>query len=154
MTSNLPAVRQPDGHLNAMVTWQHRRGGQAHCLVRLYPSDGRVVAVASEISSNDDRYGIADDMSGVAAKALHLVQEQFNADPHSITWLTHHGAFSYYDAFDPDTFTLIPLSWDGRCFQDNLEAHRLLTEGEVRGLLGGRNLEPVPRVLANLGWPF
>ncbi|MCX5070357.1 hypothetical protein OOJ91_31405 [Micromonospora lupini] len=153
MTSNVPVVLQPDGHLDAMVAWRHRRGGQAQCLVRLYPFDGRIVAVASEISSNDDRYGIADDMPGVAAEALHLAQEHVDADPHRITWLAHHGAFSYHDAFDPDTFTLIPLSWDGQRYEDNLEAHRLLSEREVYDLLGGQTLEPVPRVLAGLGWP-
>jgi hypothetical protein len=153
VTSNLPVALQPDGHLDAVVAWQHRRGGRAHCLVRLYPFKDRIVAVASEISSNDDRYGIADDMSSVAAKALHLAQEHLNAEPHRITWLAHHGAFSYYDAFDPDTFTLIPLAWNGQRYQDDLEAHRLLTEREVHDLLRGQTLEPVPRVLTSLGWP-
>ena len=153
MINNLPVVRDVDGHVNAVVGWPHRRGGQGHCLVRLYPLDDQVVAVVSEISSNDDRLGIADDMAGVAGKALDLAQERLDAEPQNITWVAHHGAFSYYDAFDPDTFTLVPLVWDGRRYQDNLQAHRLLTEQEVHGLLDGRTLEPVPTVLANLGWP-
>ena len=153
MINNLPVVRHADGHVSAVVSWPHRRSGQGHCLVRLYPFDGRVVAVVSEISSNDDRFGIADDMAGVADKAFTLAKEHIDAAPRAITWVAHHGVFSYYDAFDPDTFTLAPLVWDGRRYQDNLQAHRLLTEQEVHGLLDGRTLEPVPRALANLGWP-
>ncbi|MFD4208260.1 hypothetical protein ACFWRG_19970 [Micromonospora tulbaghiae] len=153
MINNVPVVRDADGHFDAVVSWHHRRGGQGHCLVRLYPFEGRVVAVVSEISSNDGRLGIADDMAGVASKVLGLAQEHIDAEPQNITWVAHHGAFSYYDAFDPDTFTLVPLIWDGRRYQDNLQAHRLLTEQEVHGLLDGRTLEPVPTVLTDLGWP-
>ncbi len=154
MISNSPVVLDSNGHVSAIVHWPHRRSGQAHCLIRLYPLAGRVVAVASEIRSNDDRHGIADDMAGVAAKALDLAQEHVNAEPANIIWLAHHGAFSYHDAFDPDTFTLIPLTWDGQRYQDNLETHRLLTEQQVHDLLDGRSLEPVPRALASLGWPY
>jgi len=150
---NFSVVRDADGHVDAVVGWPHRRGGQGHCLVRLYPFDGRIVAVVSEISSNDDRLGIADDMGGVAGEALDLARAHLDAEPQGITWIAHHGAFSYYDAFDPDTFTLVPLVWDGRRYQDNLQAHRLLTEQEVRDLLDGRTLEPVPTVLTNLGRP-
>lgn len=153
VSDNFPVVRGADGHVDAVVSWAHRRGGQGHCLVRLYPFDGRVVAVVSEIRSNDDRFGIADDMDGVAGEALDLAREHLDAEPQDITWIAHHGAFSYYDAFDPDTFTLVPLVWDGRRYQDNLQAHRLLTDQEVRDLFDGRTLEPVPTVLTNLGWP-
>ncbi|MBX7266803.1 hypothetical protein KIF24_12695 [Micromonospora sp. Llam7] len=143
-----------DDHVSAVVHWTHRRGGDAHCLVRLYPRRDRVVAVASEIRSNEDSSGIADDMAGVAAKALDLAREHLDAEPHDVTWLAHHGPFSYYDAFDPDTFTLVPLDWDGRRYHDNLENHRLLTGQQVYDLLDSRTLEPVPTALASLGWSY
>jgi len=149
---DFPVVRDADGHVDAVVGWPHRRGGQGHCLVRLYPFDGRVVAVVSEISSNDDRLGIADDMGSVAGEAFDLAREHLDAEPQDITWIAHHGTFSYHDAFDPDTFTLAPLVWDGERYQDNLQAHRLLTDQETHDLLGGCTLEPVPTVLINLGW--
>ncbi|NYT96463.1 hypothetical protein [Salinispora sp. H7-4] len=152
MTNDSPVFKS-DSHLSAIVHWSHHRNGRAHCLVRLYRLSDQVTAVASEIRSNSDSYGIADDMAGVAMQALELAQEHLNVEPRNITWIAHHGNFSYYDAFDPDTFTAIPLTWDGYRYQDRLEDHRLLTENQVHELLGGCILEPVPATLAHLGWP-
>jgi hypothetical protein len=46
------------------------------------------------------------------------------------------------------------MSWHGHRYTDDLRGHRLLTAGEVAALLGDAVLEPVPLVLARLGWRF
>ena len=138
----------------AIVHWQHQRGGEAHCLARVYLSaSGPPVAIISEIRSNPEGRGIASDLPAVAE--VLLTKAPFAIEPAEVIWITHFGLFSYYDSYNPrDTFVSAPMSWDGHRYHDDLRNHRRMTETEVIAALGGAHPEPVPEVLARLGWRF
>jgi hypothetical protein len=139
-----PVIRDADGTVTSLVHWRHRRGGHAHCLARLYPaSGGRVVALISELASNPNDRGIASDFAAVADEVLRIARDQIGVEPDRLIWLAHHGAFSVAGAFDPETFTLVPLTWAQDGYVDDLHTHRLLHEAAVHQVLSGITPRPV-----------
>jgi hypothetical protein len=139
--------------LSGIVSWPHRRGGQAHCLARVFiPRAGerRPTAVVSEIRSNPDGIGIIDDFPAVADAVLAAVGRTATIAPAAITWLAHHGAFSYADIPGPETFTEVTLTWDGEHYQGDFTGHRLLTRPDHGAITANLALEPVASVLADL----
>ncbi len=141
----------------AVVRWQHRRGGEAHCLVRLHLPWllERLVAVVSEIRTNPEGRGIISDFPGVAAAVLRIVPTYLGVGPRDVIWVAHHGEFSYPDAQgSPEIFTRIEMRWDGEHYRDDLRWHHRMTPAEVAELLGDLRLAPVPHALAQLGWHF
>lgn len=135
-----------------ILHWEHHRGRPAHCLARAYrAAAARPVVVLSEISSNPDGRGISDDIPAVAMALLDVLPPECRVDPAEVTWLAHHGEFSYPDALDaPEVFTLVPLEWTGSGYEDNLARHRRLRGEELRATLGTIQLAPVPAVLQQL----
>jgi len=77
----------------------------------LLPAPRPVVAVLSELRSNSDDVGVADNVSEVAEAALVLAAPEIGVPERlfDIVWVAHHGAFSYYDSSGPDSFTLVDL---------------------------------------------
>jgi hypothetical protein len=49
-----------------------------------------------------------------------------------------------------ETFTRVPLQWDGERYTDNLTQHRLLQGDELNHELIHIALDPVPQVFAQL----
>lgn len=135
------------GQIAALVRWKHRRGRPAHCLARLYPADEKVIAVISELASNPNDLGIANDFAAVATEVLRVAREEIGVDPDQLVWLAHHGAFSVAGAYDPDTFTLIPLTWTGDAYVDDLHTHQVLPASVVNKLLGSFEFRQVPEVV-------
>lgn len=132
-----------------IVHWQHRRGGPAHCLARLFSSaSGQPVAILSEVRSNPEGYGITGDFAAAAEAMLRLMPATI--DPAAVRWLAHHGDFSYPDAGGaPETFTEVELVWDGQ-YHDELSRHRRLDPAQTAALQAQFRLEPVLDVVARL----
>jgi len=146
----------PDGTrtLLMILQWQHRRGGDAHCLAQLIlPRGGPPVVVLSELRSNTDNRGIMSDFTSVAEALLATPGSPVELPPADIVWIAHHGAFSYYEAAGPETFVLMPLHWDGEHYHAVGE-DRQLEPPEVVNTLRGTDLEPVPAAVAQLGHQF
>jgi hypothetical protein len=144
-------------HLATILHWQHRRGGDAHCLARLLIGPaGRQTAVLSEIRSNRDGRDVGDDFTAAAGALLAMpLADLAGVDPATVVWIVHYGGFSYHDSEEaPETYTRVPLVWDGERYHDNLDGHRQLDGVEVTDLVGGMALTPVPQVLADLGWRY
>jgi hypothetical protein len=137
-----------------ILEWQHRRGGDAHCLAQLIivPA-GCPVAVLSELRSNTDNRGIMSDFAGVAQTLLTAVRPTVDLPPADVVWIAHHGAFSYYEAAGPETYVLMPLRWDGEHYHA-VGDDRRLDPAELADALHGTALEPVPAALAELGRQF
>jgi hypothetical protein len=88
----------------------------------------------------------------VAEALLAALPPECGIDPGDVTWITHHGEFSYPDALDaPEVFTLASLRWDGHGYEEDLRERRRLRGEELRAALGGVELAPVPEVLRQLG---
>jgi hypothetical protein len=72
-------------------------------------------------------------------------------EPESVVWVAHHGAFSYPDAQDaPEVFTLVPLTWTGTAYQEDLRERRRLRGADLAEVLGSMPLAPVPQVVEGL----
>ncbi len=138
-----------DPSFATVVHWQHRRGGAAHCLGRLFSSEsGRPVVILSEVRSNPEGYGITGDFAAAAEAMLRAVPAPM--DPAMVRWIAHHGDFSYPDAGgSPDTFTAVELEWDGR-YHDDLARHRRLDPAQTAALTAQFRLEPALDVMATL----
>ena len=147
--SKISTSTAPSGspQLTTILTWQHRFGA-AHCLARVALGH-RPLVVFSELRSNPDERGLSDDVAH-AAEALLPLFEHHDVNPADIVWILHHGPFSYFDATGPETFTRVPLQWDGEHYTDNLTQHRRLQGDELNHELIHIALDPVPQVLAQL----
>ena len=137
-----------------MVHWRHRRGGESHCLARIVrPPAGPPAVVITEVRSNAYLRGIMSDFPAVAEVVLAAARPAVELPPAEVVWIAHHGQFSSYEDVGPETFFLIPLSWDGEHYhQDGPE--RLLDPAELAQALGGADLEPVPAAVTRLGHGF
>jgi hypothetical protein len=146
----------PDGTRTylTILEWQHRRGGDAHCLAQLvFLPAGPPVAVLSELRSNTDNRGIMSDFAGVAETLLSTARPVVELPPAEVVWIAHHGAFSFYEAAGPETYLLMPLNWDGEHYHAVGEDRRL-EPAELAETLRGAALEPVPEAVAQLGRQF
>lgn len=131
-------------HVN--LSWEHRRGGRAHCLARLINHNhDQSVVILSELATNPRGRGIAGDVASAAEAFLnHLRQIGTSLVPDSVIWVLHHGQFSSPDSFGaPETFTQVSPIWSDGRYVDDLANHRLLSEEEVERLLVGVTLAPV-----------
>jgi hypothetical protein len=138
----------------AMVQWQHRRGGDSHCLARMVlPPAGPPAVVVSEVRSNTYLRGIMSDFPAVAEALLAATRPAVELPPAEVVWIAHHGPFSSYEDVGPETYFLIPLSWDGEHYHPD-GPDRLLDPAELAQALGGAVLEPVPAAVARLGHRF
>ena len=104
-TSNTPIVAAT----SAMLTWQHRRGRPARCLIRLrtirgpHDSPGlSTAAIVSELRDNPRGYEIGSDFAGLADTALPQLIPPM-CPPEAVVWYAHHGPFSSYDPTGPET---------------------------------------------------
>jgi hypothetical protein len=171
-----PAARQAlppiTAVTSAIVRWTHRRGGRAHCLVRLrmFPTSDAVppveptadraergrfatTAVVSELRNNPRGREITSDFAGLAMTALsELIPTA--CPPETISWYAHHGPFSTYDHTDePETLTRVALRWDGQGYlSPDPTDYRLLPPGEAGEVISLLRLEPVGQVLAAWSW--
>jgi hypothetical protein len=124
--------------LTAVVRWEYRYGGPAHCLGRLYSSSSsQLIAVLSEVRTNPDTRSMSSaDQSRIAEAFLAVMPVEVPLEPRAVVWVAHHGEFSSYDAFGaPDSFTWLKLGWDGH--QYHYEGSRLLDSDEAEVLLAG-----------------
>lgn len=136
-----------------ILHWLHQRGGEAHCLARLYKlSSQQVIVVLSSIRTNPLHQGLTLDMSG-AANALQPTIEKLGLPPASVTWIAHHGQFSNYDALDQETFSLVTLKWDDGAWVGELTDWSLLPPATANQLKQTVELVPVLDVLEALDWP-
>jgi hypothetical protein len=146
------ATEPTGGHRrSAMISWQHRSGGQARALARLValPAPERPVIVLSELASNSDVLGLVTDFSGAVSAALTGLRADLA--PASIRWFAHHGDFSSYDAQGaPETFTEIEVRFAAGQLQSDLKDQRLVTPAQTEALNRRLRLDPVADVLAAL----
>ncbi|MET7761890.1 hypothetical protein ABZS71_07590 [Streptomyces sp. NPDC005393] len=135
-----------------IVHWRHA-AGPAHCLVRAayIPETHQATVLVSEIASNPDNRGITADFGKVADAILPLLQEAFRSQLQRAVWIAHFGEFSYHDPAGPDTFTQVPLVWQGDTFVDDRKGDVRISRADTERFLGGWQLRPVPEVLSELG---
>lgn len=138
----------------AILHWWHQRGGEAHCLVRIYvyPALSKALAIISELRSNPYGRGITSDFNGIANALIQLLGLEREVSPENIIWIEHYGKFSYSDALDEEAFSQVDLKWNGQSFKSQASDWHLLNPSEVTTILGDLELEPVPQVLEKLGW--
>jgi hypothetical protein len=154
-TSNTPIVAAT----SAMLTWQHRRGRPARCLIRLrtirgpHDSPGlSTAAIVSELRDNPRGYEIGSDFAGLANTALPQLIPPM-CPPEAVVWYAHHGPFSSYDPTGPETLTRVALAWDGeRYLEPTDDDHRLLSPKQFRDYTALLHLEPVEDLLASRVW--
>jgi hypothetical protein len=137
-----------------IVRWQHQRGGEAHCLVRLYvySSSQKALAIVSELRSNPYGSEIGSDFHGLANTVIRLLGKQIEVSPENIIWIEHYGKFSYYDATEQEAFSRVDLKWNGQFFTSQSSDWHLLQQDRLQALLGEIDLISVPTVLSQLGW--
>lgn len=137
--------------LSVLLHWQHRRGGQAHCLAQLHAAAaGPRLVVLSELATNPDHLGLSGDVAGAADQLIPLLQ-RLDIPPAAVTWLLHHGPFSYYDPSGPETWTRVNPRWDGGRAVDALEDHELVADPSTITALA--RIAPVERALQDLATP-
>lgn len=145
--------------IKTIAHWPHQRGGEGHCLARIYfdLSSGVAIALLSELRSNSRATAMGVDFGDVASalipclKKVGLTIEESAAN---IQWIAHYGQFSFWDTTGDDTFIQVFLAWEGQQFID-LGEERRLNQQEVLALLnpfGVVELESVYRALADLDW--
>jgi hypothetical protein len=146
----------PDGTrtILTIVEWPHRGDGSAHCLARLVlPPAGKPVAVLSEVRRNDEANDLLDDFPAAADALLAQVAGLVALPVTEVVWIAHYGPFSYYENAGPETYSVVPLHWDGAHYRAAGEDRRL-TPAEVADTLGRVPLEPVPDAVVRLGRTF
>ena len=158
MAEHSRMITDPTGarQFQTILFWQHPEG-QAHCLARVhFPPRGPVVAIVTEIRSNPRELGMGLDFPRLAEALLRRLPAGVSVQPAEIIWTSQFGEFSYwYEALDaPEAILRITLDWDGQHYAGDLDGHHILTPGERDELLGEILLEPVPDVVAALGWEF
>ncbi|WP_158879651.1 hypothetical protein [Amycolatopsis anabasis] len=151
-------VTLPSGarQFRAVVGWEHRFG-PAHCLARLHlpGSGGAPIAVVSEIRTNERAQGIGSEFPAVADAVLAALPPEVEVAPGDLVWLAHFGEFSSFEALDaPERFLRIDLDWDGEHYRGDVSGHHILKRADAAELLHGVELDPVPRVLEELGWRY
>src|SRR5262245_40067601 len=139
--------------IKTILYWNHKRGAEAHCLVRLYIwlTQPKAIAVISEIESNSPGLEITDDFTGVVAALRQLFREDLENRLEDLVWIVHHGRFSYYETLDQETFTKVDLKWKGQFVECDLSDWHLLKDAEIKEILDGVVLESVQEVLKDLG---
>ena len=160
----LPTRSQPTvSATTAVLFWTHRRGGDAHCLLRVVTARPAgadsadaapglsVTVVASELRDNARGHEIDADFAGLAA-AVGAQLLPPATDPASLTWYAHHGQFSTYDVTGPETMTRMGLRPTSTGYADDLRDHVLLSGSEFRDLVAVLGLAPVEQVLASRRW--
>ncbi|MGE0346583.1 MAG: hypothetical protein AB7N73_12275 [Gemmatimonadales bacterium] len=143
---------------NAILSWQHRRGGIAHCLLRIRTlrtpdaDDTATVVVVSQLRDNPRGLGIRADFAGAAnAAAAQLLPAACR--PTAVRWYAHYGQFSTYDPAGPDTLEEVTLDHDGTAFAEPTpERYRMMSAAETAAATAALHLEPVDELLA--AWPW
>jgi hypothetical protein len=154
----------PTTIIKTIVHWQHQRGGEGHCLARVYfQSDtnlkiNTLFVLLSEIRSNPRFTGMGADFGDVANALITCLHENkllvLDIAMTDIYWIAHYGRFSSYDAVGDDTFFHLALAWDGQRFQD-LQKEQPLSIQAVQATLSSLNileLESVYQALEAIGW--
>ena len=145
--------------LQTIVRWNHIKGGEAHCLARLYRQGdtgstspcAKGIAVLSEIRSNDRHRSLILDLVGVANT---LVPTFLNLDinPRSVTWLIQYGAFSNYELSQREEWGQVGLVWNGSQYELDWNQWKTLQPMEIEALSQMIDLAPVFDVLNLIGW--
>jgi len=138
--------------VKAIVHWQHQRGEEAHCLVRVYADrlNQRTVVLLSEIRSNSRVTGLMSDLEGVANALWICIGDHIVMSAHTVRWVAHHGSFSSYDAVGNESFTEVEFRKQGNLYF--LRADHRLSPDEVTQMIGVGSLESVYDALRELGW--
>ena len=147
MTSVSPA-------LQTVVHWPHAKGGEDHCLARIYQCPDANIAVLSEIRSNSLNKGLIRDLAG-ATEALLPSLAQLQIDPGCVTWFIHHGPFSDYDTMwtlQREDWSQASFAWDGQHYQIDWANWENLSPTQVEALHQSIMIEPVLDVLNAIGW--
>lgn len=151
-----PLSIQQNGEVKVIKTilhWQHRRGGEGHCLARVYvhSDSGQIGVLLSEIRSNDRVFGIAADFTGVVNALLDCLKEEMNTPLEQITWIAHYGRFSSYDAIGEDRLLEGTFAWDRQKAVTD-QTQQWIALKEALNKLGISELEPIYPVLREIGW--
>ena len=135
-----------------IVRWNHCDGGEAHCLVRLFvgPNRSRVVALLSEIESNLLGRELTNDFGGTAEATRRALKRQIEPILENMTWIAHHGRFSFVECLDVETFSMVEVRWMGASANCDDATWDILEEDAVRTVLNGAKLRPVHEVLKEL----
>jgi hypothetical protein len=140
--------------IKSILHWQHKRGGEAHCLIRIFIclTQPKAIAVISEIESNPPGLEVTDDFAGVAEALIRLFRTDIESKLKDLVWVVHHGWFSFFEVLNQETFTRVDLKWKGQHIECDLSDWHLLQASEIQILLDGIELEPVQEVLKDLDW--
>ena len=140
--------------IKTVLYWNHARGGEAHCLARLYLwqlTQRKAIVVISEIQSNPPGLDITNDFAGVVEALRQVFREDIENRLEDLVWVVHHGAFSYRETLDQETFTRVDVKWKGQVMKEDVSDWHLIKETEVEALLDGVVLQPVQEALKDLG---
>ncbi len=149
--------------LQTILHWFHSKGGETHCLARLYrqgntvndgastPACAKGIVVLSEIRSNDRHRALMLDLTG-AANALIPTFSKWGIDCRSITWLIHHGLFSDYESLQHEEWGQSGFLWSGSQYELDWNKWKSLQPNEVDELHQAIELAPVLDVLNMIGW--
>jgi len=151
-TSTLPL-------LQIILHWFHLKGGEAHCLARLYRQPdaastlacAKGIVVLSEIRSNDRNQSLMLDLAG-AANALIPYFSAWKIDPKSVTWLIHYGTFSDYEPLQQEEWRQTGFFWNGSQYELDWNTWKSLQLIEIEALHQKIELAPVFEVLNKIGW--
>ena len=139
--------------IKSILHWQHKSGGEAHCLMRIFIwiRQPKAIAVISEIESNPPGLEISDDFSGAAEALIRMFRKDLESSLENMVWLAHHGRFSFFEALNQETFNRVDVKWKGQSIECDVSDWHMLKASEVQTLLDGIELEPVQDVIEGLG---
>ena len=141
--------------IKSILHWQHKSGGEAHCLIRIFiwMTQPKAIAVISEIESNPPGLEISDDFTGVAEALIRLLRTDMESNLENMVWIAHHGRFSFFEALNQETFNRVDVKWKGQSMECDVSDWHMLQASELQTLLDGVELEPVQEVLEGLEGP-
>lgn len=140
--------------VKSILYWNHKRGGQAHCLVRLFVwlALPKVVVVVSELASNPIGLEITNDFTGIVEALSQQFQVDIGSKLNNVVWIVHHGRFSFIEALNQEVFMKVNLKWEEQSAECDLSDWHILDSSQIQTLLDGIQLEPVQEALKDLDW--
>ncbi len=128
----------------------------AHCLLRIFfnLSQQQAVVIASQLNSNQGNTGIYYGFIDLVNQVLNDFSFLKILLP-NVIWLTQYGAFSRPRSFEnlklQDEFSQEYLNFNSLGQATEIYTEQVLTQAQVKELLGSAPLEPVDELLAELG---
>ena len=144
--------------LQAVLSWQHRKGTTAYCLAQVssHPENGSVIAVLSEIEFSYGENTLTNDYVGAAKALIPIVERELSIGIDDIDWYIHFGIYFYFASPIGDEVCRVVPEWDLKDDEeDTSEMQRLLLEQAVETLSEyGITIDSGETTLESLGWDW